>query len=326
MLQGKLFRKAALDRLSSPEKLHTLMRVTNGKGWLALVGLAVILVTTLAWASAGSVQTKASATGILLGGGGLVELDALGDGDIISIDVEAGHVVKKDQVVAKIAQPTLAQQIETTKKRLDELEQDALAGTLSVSSASRRDRLKIDLEKLQKQFEENKQIVSTVDGRVVEVRAVAGEHVTAGKPIAAIEKSGGGTELEALFYFDSTVGKGLRPGMTIEIVPSVVRKERYGVVLGRVRSVEQYPSTRAGMIGALRNEQLVDAFLAEAGGAPIAVRAELLKDPATPSGLRWSSGVGPDVTLTSGTRCTGAVITRTHRPIALVFPALDYGG
>jgi len=324
--QSQLFRKAALDRLSSPEKLHTLMRVTDGKGWLALIGLAVILITTIAWASAGSVQTKVNATGILLGGGGLVELDALGDGDIISIEVEAGGTVKKDQVLAKIAQPALAQQIDTTQKRLDELELDAQTGALSVSSASRRDRLKIDLEKLQKQFDENKTIVSSVDGRVVEIRAVPGEHVTTGKPIVAIEKSGGGTELEALLYFDSAIGKSLRPGMTIEIVPSVVRKERFGVLLGRVRSVEQYPSTRAGMMGALRNEQLVDAFLAEAGGAPIAVRAELIKDSHTPSGLRWSSGLGPDVTLTSGTRCTGAVITRTHRPIALVFPALDYGG
>jgi HlyD family secretion protein len=80
------------------------------------------------------------------------------------------------------------------------------------------------------------------------------------------------------------------------------------------------------MMGALRNEQLVDSFIQEAGGAPIAVRAELTADKGTPSGFRWSSGKGPDVNLTSGTRCSGAVITRSQRPIALVFPALDSGG
>jgi HlyD family secretion protein len=97
-------------------------------------------------------------------------------------------------------------------------------------------------------------------------------------------------------------------------------------MLGRVKSVEDFPSTRAGMMGALRNEQLVETFIQEAGGAPIAVRAEIVRDPNTPSGYRWSSGAGPDLVLTSGTRCQGAVITRTQRPIALVFPALDYGG
>ena len=150
--------------------------------------------------------------------------------------------------------------------------------------------------------------------------------MVAGKPVLAIEREGDGAGLEALLYFDSHIGKSLKPGMQIELVPSVVRKERSGVLLGRVKTVEQYPSTRAGMMGALRNEQLVDQFIQSAGGTPIAVRAEIFRDKSTPSGFKWSSGAGPDVTLTSGTPVGAAVITRTHRPIALVFPAFDYGG
>jgi multidrug resistance efflux pump len=326
MKQNKLFRKAALDRLSSPEQLDTLMRVTDAKGWLALVGCSLIIATAIVWGIMGSVRTKVDANGILLGGGGLIELSAQGDGDLISIDVAAGDVVKKDQVIAKIAQPALTQQIESQKRRLAELNQDAEHEKLNVTQSGRRDRLKGELERLEKQLEENSRIVSEVEGRVVELRAMKGEHVSAGKPIVAIERSGEGTEIEALLYFDSHVGKALSPGMQVEIVPSVTRKDRDGVLLGRVRAVEQYPSTRAGMMGALRNEQLVDAFLQSAGGAPIAVRAQIIVDPATPSGFRWSSGMGPVVKLSSGTQCTAAVITRTHRPIALVFPALDYGG
>ena len=34
--------------------------------------------------------------------------------------------------------------------------------------------------------------------------------------------------------------------MRVELVPSVTRKERDGVLLGRVRNVESFPSTRAG--------------------------------------------------------------------------------
>lgn len=325
--QNELFRKAALDRLSSPEQLHTLTRITEGKGWLALVGLALILVTTIAWASVGSVQTKVNGSGILLGGGGLVQLDAAGEGDLVSIDVEAGGLVKRDQVIAQIAQPALTLEIESLKRRIEEIDsEERSSGSLDAFTKSRRDRLRIDLEKATTKHTQNKSIISPVDGRVVEVRCTMGEHVTAGTPIVAIEKAGAGTELDALFYFDAHRGRSLRPGMTIEIVPSVVRKERYGVLLGRVRSVDEYPSTRAQMMNTLRNAELVDAFLAEAGGAPIAVRAELLKDASTPSGLRWSSGAGPDMTLTSGTRCSGAVITRAKRPITVAFPMLDDGG
>ena len=323
MKKEKLFRKAALDRLASPEQLHTLMRVTNAKSWLALAGCALILVTGIVWGVAGRVQTKVNASGILIGRGGLWELAAQGDGELIELDVRQGESLKKDQVVARIAQPTLEEQIATTKRRVEELDQDADGGALGASQTSRRDRFRADLVRLEKQLAQNATVTSPIDGRVVEVSATPGDHVTGGKPLAVVEGAGA---LEALLYFDSHIGKGLRQGMTIEIVPSTVRKERSGVLLGLVRSVEEYPSTRTSMIGVLHNEQLVDSFLQAAGGAPIEVRAEILTDPSTPSGYRWSSGSGPGVLLTSGTPCAGAVITRTHRPIAFVFPALDYGG
>src|SRR5215213_4649350 len=91
----KLFRKAALDRLSSPEQLHTLMRVTNAKGWLALVGCALVIATGITWGVLGRVQTKVGASGILLGGGGLSEILADGDGELTAIEVKAGDLVKK---------------------------------------------------------------------------------------------------------------------------------------------------------------------------------------------------------------------------------------
>jgi hypothetical protein len=321
----QVFRQSALDRLASPEQLHTLMRVTDAKGWLALAGLALIILTGVIWGALGTVQSKVSGSGILLGGGGLIELTAQGDGDITSIEVEAGDIVKKGQVIAHVSQPALVQQIDTLKKRLEELNQDADAGALTVSSTSRRDRLNADLERLEKQLREGARVVSLLDGRVVEIRAIVGEHTVTGKPIVALERLGEDAPLEALLYFDSQVGKSLKPGMRIELMPSVARKERHGVLIGRVKSVENFPSTRLGMMGALRNEQLVDSFIQAAGGAPIAVRAEIVPDITTPSHYKWSSGKGPDVILTSGTRCEGAVITRSHHPIALVFPALDNG-
>ncbi len=324
--QSKLFRQAALNRLSSPEQLQTLMRVTNAQGWLALVGCVLVIATAIVWGAFGRVQSKVPGTGILLGGAGLSEVTTPAEGDLVSIEVRAGDVVRKGQVVAKFRQPTLLAQLANTKRRLDELNADAKAGPLTPSQAGRLDRLKSDRDVLEQQLAENAHIESPVDGRVVEVRAMVGEHVGAGHPFAAIEVGGATDELEALVYFDSHAGKSLKPGMTIEIEPSVVRKERHGVLLGRVRTVAHYPSTRAGMMGTLRNDQLVEMFIQSAGGAPIAVRAELLPDKATPSGYRWSSGKGPSVTLTSGTQCSVAVVTRTYRPIALVFPSLDFGG
>lgn len=327
MESNSIFRKAALDRLKSPEQLHTLMRVTDPKGWLALVGCAVIIGVALTWGVLGTIQTKVSASGILLSSQGLTEVAAAGDGTISSLEVESGAEIKKGQVVARIDQPDLKQQIDAIKSRIEGMtETDSDAGVVADMQSRRRERLETELARLKQKLGENAQIVSSVEGRVVEVRARVGDRVTAGTPLVAIEPIGGHQKLEALLYFDSREGKLLKPGMTIELDPSVVRRERYGVLLGKVRQVEDFPSTRLGMLGALRNEQLVDSFIQEAGGAPIAVRAELTLDATTPSGYRWSSGKGPDVILTSGTRCSGAAITRAQRPISLVFPALDSGG
>jgi biotin carboxyl carrier protein len=326
MESNTIFRKAALDRLKSPEQLHTLMRVTDPKGWLALLGCAAIIGAALVWGVLGTIQTKVAAPGILLSSQGLTELAAAGDGTISSLEVESGAEITKGQVVARIEQSDLKQQIDAMKSRIEGIVPEGDAGIVTDSRSRRRERLEGDLARLQQKLRENEKVVSSVEGRVVEVRARVGDRVTAGTPVVAIEPMGGHQKLEALLYFDSHQGKLLKPGMTIELDPSVVRRERYGVLLGKVRQVEDFPSTRLGMLGALRNEQLVDSFIQETGGAPIAVRAELTLDETTPSGYRWSSGKGPDVILTSGTRCAGAVITRAQRPISLVFPALDSGG
>ncbi len=178
---------------------------------------------------------------------------------------------------------------------------------------------------LKERLEQSSRVLSTHSGRVVEVRAMVGDIVTPGQPIVSLERAAERGKLEALLYVDSREGKILRKGMRVEVAPSIVRKERYGVIVGKVKSVESFPSTRQGMMRVLHNEQLVDTFISETGGAPIAVRAELVPAHDTPSGYLWSSGKGPDLSLTSGTRTLATITTRTQRPIALLFPALDDG-
>jgi HlyD family secretion protein len=192
--------------------------------------------------------------------------------------------------------------------------------------ALRADKLRYDDAQRQiKLFEEklaqSTAVLSPDTGRIVELRAAVGDVVRNGMAIASLERAGSG--LEALLYVDSREGKSVRPGMSVEVSPSVVRRERHGSIVAKVRAVDDFPSTRSGIMRILRNEQLVDTLLAETAGAPIAIRAELATDPGSPSRYRWTSGRGPDVQLSSGTRLMAFVVTRSQRPLALVFPVLD---
>jgi HlyD family secretion protein len=91
-------------------------------------------------------------------------------------------------------------------------------------------------------------------------------------------------------------------------------------MLARVRWVSSYPSSQQGIMQMLQNEKLVSTLTGS--GPPIKVIADLMPDPSTPSGYKWSSGRGPDFEVKSGTLANVTITTEKRRPIALVIPAL----
>jgi hypothetical protein len=101
-MQESIFRKVALERLSSPDQLDQLMRVTNPRGWLALTALAALLVTAIVWGFLGSVSTKVSGMGILVTSGGLRGVLATQSGEVTDIHTRVGDVIEQGQVVASL--------------------------------------------------------------------------------------------------------------------------------------------------------------------------------------------------------------------------------
>jgi multidrug efflux pump subunit AcrA (membrane-fusion protein) len=102
--QQELFRKVALERLSSPEELDQLMQVTNVKGWLALVSLAVILAVALVWGFFGSIPTTVGGQGILLRTEGVYNVLAVSPGQISVIYVNVGDLVTEGETIARVTQ------------------------------------------------------------------------------------------------------------------------------------------------------------------------------------------------------------------------------
>ena len=113
-----IFRKVALERLSSPEQLDQLMQVTDPKGWLALGAMGALLLTSVAWGVFGSIPTEASGEGILLRQGGVSSLVAAENGQVEEILVSVGDVIEKGQVVARIRQEELLRQIQDSRDKL----------------------------------------------------------------------------------------------------------------------------------------------------------------------------------------------------------------
>lgn len=120
MAQG-LFRKVALDKLSSPEQLDQLITVTTPKAWFALLALACILATSVLWGVFGSIPTRVNGQGVIANSFGIYNIVNSSSGQISDIRVVVGDHVKKGAVVARIDQPQMAEQINDLKKELTQL-------------------------------------------------------------------------------------------------------------------------------------------------------------------------------------------------------------
>jgi HlyD family secretion protein len=102
---GQALRPAAIERLSSPEHLDQLVRITRPSDWIAIAVILVGLCALCVWAFVGRIPTRVSGEGILIGQGGRV-FDAVAavGGRLASIDVAVGDKVVQGEVVAHLDQ------------------------------------------------------------------------------------------------------------------------------------------------------------------------------------------------------------------------------
>lgn len=170
------------------------------------------------------------------------------------------------------------------------------------------------------QLSQNTKVLSPIEGRVVEVKISPGSVLAIGTPVAAIESEG--KKLEAVIYISAEHGKQVKPGMQVHLEPSTVKREEFGMMLGTIVTVSDFPMTPQGMSAVLHNESLVTRFSNK--GAPYAAEVALQEDTSTATGYRWAVGKGPNVHLTSGTLARAEITTRRQRPLDLVIPLIRH--
>ena len=120
MKDQALFRRVALERLSSPEQLDQLMAIVSARLWLALLAVAVLIGAVCAWSFLGTIPTRVAGAGVLIRTGGVSDITAGSSGPITDLAVAPGDVVREGQVVARIDQPILLEELRTARARLEE--------------------------------------------------------------------------------------------------------------------------------------------------------------------------------------------------------------
>lgn len=118
---SQLFRKVALDRLSSPEQLDQIMRVTSPMGWASLAACVVLVTMAIIWGVYGTIPTKVMGQGILVEKGSLFDVVAMGEGQVVEVYADVDDEVEAGQMVARISQPEILHKLEEAQRALDHL-------------------------------------------------------------------------------------------------------------------------------------------------------------------------------------------------------------
>lgn len=99
-----LFRQAALERLSSPDQLDQMGRVTRPRSWLSLLALSLVLLAALVWGFLGRLPVQVTGQGILLSANGLHSIVSPVTGQVVGVDFGVGDVVQAGQIVAHVSE------------------------------------------------------------------------------------------------------------------------------------------------------------------------------------------------------------------------------
>lgn len=411
-MSKKIFRETALERLSSPEQLDRMIRVTSPRGWMLLIALWAVVAAVIAWAFLGKLDTTELGKGILVPTRGVGQVVAPSTGILKAVHVRAEQEVTEGQVVGEIERPELeaqqrraaqalaelrdrhavlsaaekelrasdhalleqdelrlAQLIRSTQERIGrqeelrasieelrvegmmtkvdvnritdlietlraeveihELEVKQLRAKNRAADAARaKDSINRELEikaaeralgDIEEQIERDTRIVSRAAGVVGEIRAALNTSVQKGETILTL----GGTrrdqgELTAQIYVAAGAGPKIKKGDVVKVLPSTIKREEFGSIVGVVESVAGGPTSRSTMTASLGDPNLVDKLILEIG-LPFEVKVSL-KPANTDSHYKWTFGEGPKTRISEGTLCSAWVTINTERPIARVIP------
>jgi HlyD family secretion protein len=214
----------------------------------------------------------------------------------------------------------LKTKLQDVNSQLAKLSQEELSANFD--SKNNIDEVQRKIARLRREIELKGQIVSDYDGKILQLSVVPGQQVATGTRMGSINAKGTDAKLISAIYFADKDGQQVKPGMEVQITPSLVKRERFGGILGKVHEVTPFPVTVPDMSSTIGNQGLAENLaesLTSGGKAPVQVFA-ILDTAKTDSGYKWSSSGGPNIQLAPGTTVQVRVRVGEIMPISYVIP------
>ena len=310
--RNEIFSREALNKMRSPEKLDTVLPITDPISWLGLIAIGVMIFSIILWSIYGSFTVKVDGMGLIIDSKGIVNITSVFGGKLDKLYTYPGEKIKVGEPIAHIVQ---AQENAATRM--------AKYGTeLSTNDREVLNRVhEYDMHRHQQNAAEY--VYSDYEGIVNEVLVDEGTTLGSGMPICSIRLIGSSKDLKGILYVPVDKGKRIKPGMTIQLAPNGVDTSQSGSLLGTVRNVSQYPVSTQAIQKRLGIDSLAQWIISAQQSALMEVSFDLVKDPTSESGYLWTSSIGDHQPVTAGSYCTGSIIIERRPPIQKVFYKLS---
>lgn len=99
---AELYRKSSLERISSPDQLDTMLKISSPMSWLALAGATMIVVITIVWAFIGRIPMTVTTTGIVTSPDGTNAVYSNTAGTVTKVFVARGDKIYEKDVLMEV--------------------------------------------------------------------------------------------------------------------------------------------------------------------------------------------------------------------------------
>ena len=281
-----LYRKSSMEKLSNPEQLDKAITVSSPMSWLALIGVALIILAAAVWSVKGTLPTIENAQGVIVSPIGAGAVYAEQSGTVKKIHVKVGDKISSETEIATVElsngeEYTLKAGVTGTVSELCVLEDSGSEGTESMGQ-----------------------------GKTADV--YPGTEVIRYTPAL-------GSDQAVVCFVPITSAQKYKNGMLVRVSLQSVDSQTYGNMKATVVSVGNYPVSQNSFryVGA---EASASQF--QTNGSVAALLCELETDPSTVSGYLWSSKKGASLTVPNGTYVTAKIIIEETHPITKVIAKL----
>jgi HlyD family secretion protein len=236
-----------------------------------------------------------------------------------TMQIRADHIDTEERIASKRA--SLLNMALEERSQTGQFTREMLALQARLAAADQQ------LARLRQQLE-RELVRSWAYGIVSDVKVSKGDLVRFDTPIVSLlptdrtftgDRPGASFPAASLFV-PASEGKKVRAGMKVMVDPRSVRRDVFGNMTGRVKSVSEVPATMDRMHKMLGNDALARQLSQE--GAPFLVQVILDRDRANPSGFAWTSSKGPAFMITTGTIASADIEVERVTLLSLVVPAL----